>query len=164
MRREQLRREPRQSGISGCGGGDRVRYRGEAAGRLQEIKRSNTVSVVTESFEVLHKLVKTRSNWFPAWWVGGDRDSVRSNLEKKLMNSDDCSFSGRSLRTTSGVPLSGEQLRRVSISSKKSQRGETMWNSNADVGRWSRGRTWWDYVGEMRSPVPPPRPRECENE
>ena len=51
---------------------------------------------------------------------------MKSNVEKKSMNSDECSFPGWMLelpRTTSGVPLSGEQLRRASISTKKSRRG-----------------------------------------
>ena len=51
---------------------------------------------------------------------------MRSNLEKKLINSDERSFSGgklKSPRTSSGVPSSGEQLRRETISSKKSRRG-----------------------------------------
>ena len=67
--------------------------------------------------------MKTVSSWFPAWWVGGEGKSVRSNVEK-LMNSGERSFSAgmlKSPRTTNGVPLSGEQLRRESISSKKSQ-------------------------------------------
>lgn len=33
---------------------------------------SDTVSGVTESAEVLQALVKTRSSWFPARWVGGE--------------------------------------------------------------------------------------------
>ena len=58
--------------------------------------------------------------------MGGDGESVRSNVEKKSMNSDECSFSGwmlKSPRAISGVPSSGDQLRRVSILSKKSWRG-----------------------------------------
>ena len=42
--------------------------------------------------------------------VGGEEESVRSNVEKKSINSDECSFSGwmlKSPRTTSGVPSSG---------------------------------------------------------
>lgn len=33
---------------------------------------SDTVSGVTEGGEVLQDLVKTRSSWFPARWVGGE--------------------------------------------------------------------------------------------
>ena len=108
----------------------------------------------------------------------GSWPSEMSNVEKKSMNSGGRSFFEgmlKSPRTTSGVPSSGEQLRRASISSKRSQRKpggryittmlnlkgsvtETAWNSKADVGRWSRGRTWWDHMGEMRRLDPPPRP------
>ena len=28
---------------------------------------------------------------------------------------------------------------------------ETAWNSNADTGRWSSERTWFDHMGEMKS-------------
>ena len=37
-------------------------------------------------------LVKTRSSWFPALWVGGEGESVRSNVVKKLVKSDECNF------------------------------------------------------------------------
>ena len=113
----------------------------------------HTVSGVTESAKV--ELVCPVGGWVERG------ENVRTKVEKKSMNSGECSFSGRMLkspRTTSGVPSSGEQLRRVTIPSKKSQRGpggrqsttvlnlkrsvtETMWNSKADLGRWSRGRT-----------------------
>ena len=55
-------------------------------------------------------------------WRGGECEITRG----EEVNSDECSFSGwmlKSPRTTSGVPSSGEHLSRVSISSKKSQRG-----------------------------------------
>ena len=55
---------------------------------------SDTVSGVTEGGEVLQDLVKTRSSWFPARWVGGEGKRVRSNVEKKSMNSEERSFSG----------------------------------------------------------------------
>ena len=38
--------------------------------------------------------MKTRSSWFPALWVGGDGESVRSNVVKRLVKSDECNFSG----------------------------------------------------------------------
>ena len=58
----------------------------------------------------------------PGQWVDGE--SVRSNVEKKSMNSDKGSFSGWILKSprTSSVLFSGEQLRRASILSKKSER------------------------------------------
>ena len=66
--------------------------------------------------------MKTRSTWFPALWVGGEGESVRSNVVKtnflKIVKSDECNFSGwmlKSPRTTTGVPSSGKQLRRASI-------------------------------------------------
>ena len=82
-------------------------------------------------------------------------ENVRSNVEEKLKNSGEHSLSGGMLnspRTTSSVQSSGEELRRVSISLKMSQRGpggqsittmlslngsvtETEWNSKADLGR-----------------------------
>ena len=70
--------------------------------------------------------MKTRSSWFPALCVGGEGESVMSNVVKKLVKSDECNFSGwmlKSPRITSGVLSSGKQLRRTSISSKKSQKG-----------------------------------------
>ena len=65
-------------------------------------------------------LVNIRSSWFPALCVGGEGDSVKSKVAKKLVSSGECNFSGRMLkspRITSGVPSSGKQLRRASISS-----------------------------------------------
>ena len=56
---------------------------------------------------------------------GDEGESVRSNQEKKSMNSDECRFAGWMLNspwTTSGVPSSGEQPSWASVSSKKSQR------------------------------------------
>ena len=79
-----------------------------------------------ENAEVLQDVVKTRSSWFPARWMGGEWGSVRSNVEKKSVNSDECSVSGlmlKSPRTTSSVPSSGGQMTRGSISSKKSWKG-----------------------------------------
>ena len=61
-----------------------------------------------ESAEVLQDHMKTRSSWFP-WVERGE--SVRSNVEKKSINSDECRLSGwmlKSPRTASGVPSSGE--------------------------------------------------------
>ena len=87
---------------------------------------SDTVSRVMESTEVLQDLVRTRLSWFPARWVSGEGESVRSDVEKKSMSSGECSFSGgvlKSPRTTSDVPSSGQQLRRASISSEKLPRG-----------------------------------------
>ena len=49
--------------------------------------------VVRESAKVLQYFMKTRSIWFPAWWVGIEGETVRSNVENS-MNSDDRSFSG----------------------------------------------------------------------
>ena len=52
--------------------------------------------------------------------VGGEGESVQSKVVKKLVSSGECNFSGRMLkspRITSGVPSSGKQLRRASISS-----------------------------------------------
>ena len=120
-----------------------------------------------QSTEVLQDLVNTRSSWFPAQWVGGEGESVRSDVEKKSMNSGESSFSVEMLkspRTTSGVPSSGQQLRRASISSQESRRGPggrlitTMWSLKGSV-IWAGGpeegpgRT---TVGKTRSPVPPP--------
>ena len=65
-------------------------------------------------------LVNIRSSWFPALCVGGEGDSVKSKVAKKLVSSGECNFSDRMLksqRITSGVPSSGKQLRRASISS-----------------------------------------------
>ena len=55
-----------------------------------------TQSRVTESATVLQGLVNMRSSWFLARWVAGSGggEYVRSNVEKKFMNSDECSFSG----------------------------------------------------------------------
>ena len=91
-----------------------------------------TQSRVTESATVLQGLVNMRSSWFLARWVAGSGggEYVRSNVEKKFMNSDECSFSGwmlKSPRTTSCVPSSVEQLGRMSISSKKTWRGPGGW-------------------------------------
>ena len=47
---------------------------------------SDAVIGVTESAEVLQDLVKTWLSWLPAWWIGGEGVSVRSNVEKKSMN------------------------------------------------------------------------------
>ena len=80
-------------------GGDHMRCRGEGGGELQGEKESDKVE-----------------------WRGGECEVTRG----EEVNSDECSFSGwmlKSPRTTSGVPSSGEHLSRVSISSKKSQRG-----------------------------------------
>ena len=82
-------------------GGDHMRCRGEGGGELQGEKESDKVE----------------------WRVEGGECEVTRGEE---VNSDECSFSGwmlKSPRTTSGVPSSGEHLSRVSISSKKSQRG-----------------------------------------
>ena len=38
--------------------------------------------------------MRTRSSWFPALWVGGERESVRSNVVKKIVKSDECNFFG----------------------------------------------------------------------
>ena len=29
--------------------------------------------------------MKTRSSWFPAWWVGGEEENVRSKVEKRVI-------------------------------------------------------------------------------
>ena len=60
-----------------------------------------------------------RSSRFLALCVG-EGDSVESKVAKKLVNSGECNFSGRMLkspRIMSGVPFSEKQLRRASISS-----------------------------------------------
>ena len=43
------------------------------------------------------------STGFPAWWMGGEGESVRSNVEKKSMNSDECSFSESMLQSPGRV-------------------------------------------------------------
>ena len=106
-----------------------MRSRGKGGGGLQGERESNKVMVrhgTRERADVQQDFVKTRLSWFPALWVGGEGESVGSNVVKKLVKSDKCNFSGwmlKSPRTTSGVPSSGKQLRRASISSKKSQKG-----------------------------------------
>ena len=55
---------------------------------------SDMGSRVTERTEVQQDLVKTRLSWFPALWVGGEGESVGSNVEKKCVKSDECNFSG----------------------------------------------------------------------
>ena len=44
--------------------------------------------------------MKTRSSWFPALWVGGEVESVGSNVVKKLVKSDECNLSGWMLEVT----------------------------------------------------------------
>ena len=76
---------------------------------------------MTERAEVPQDVVKTRSSWFRALWVGGEEESIRSNVEKKSVNSGGWML--KSPRTMIGLPSSGKQLRRASISLRKSQRG-----------------------------------------
>ena len=50
--------------------------------------------------------------------MGGEGESVKSKVAKRLVRLGECNFSGRMLklpRTTSGVLFSGNQLRRASI-------------------------------------------------
>ena len=78
---------------------------------LAVLKDAGTMPEVREGFR--------RSSWFPALCVGGEGESVKSKVER-LVSSGECNFSGRMLkspRITSGVPFSGKQLRRASISS-----------------------------------------------
>ena len=67
---------------------------------------------VTERAKVPHDLVNIRSSWFPALCVGGEGESVKSKVVKKLVSSGEWNFYGRMLklpRITSGVPFSGKQ-------------------------------------------------------
>ena len=74
-KREQMRRRGRER-FQVMTGGDNMRSRGKGGGGLQGARESNKVMVrhgrgVTERAKVQQDLVKTRSNWFPALWVGG---------------------------------------------------------------------------------------------
>ena len=63
---------------------------------------------MTERAEVPQDLVRT--SWSPALWVGGEGESVRSNVEKKSVNSCECNLSGWMLSHPglSGVQSSGK--------------------------------------------------------
>ena len=73
---------------------------------------------------------------------------MRSNVKKKSMNSGESSFSGgllKSPRTMSGVPSSGEQPMRASISSKKLWRGHNVEferKSDRDSMEFKSSRIW----------------------
>ena len=72
MKKEQLRRE----GFQFAAGIDHVRCRGEVGDGLQGERERDSLMVrhseQGNSVEVLQGLVKTRSSWFPARWMGGE--------------------------------------------------------------------------------------------
>ena len=56
-------------------------------GREKAIKSwSDTGSRLTERAEVPQDLVNIRSSWFPALCVGGEGESDKSKVAKKLIN------------------------------------------------------------------------------
>ena len=73
-------------------------------------------------FEGEHALVNTRSNIFPALWVGGEGVRDRSNDNNRDVTGRYFSAVGRlkSPSSISGVPSSGNELIRESSSSRKS--------------------------------------------
>lgn len=98
----------------------------EESGREKEMKEwSDIWSGVTERLVVVQLLVKMRSRRLPALWVGGERVRVRSKEERRERKVDwvDSELRLKSPRRIRGVSLTGEELRRMSISSKKLPRG-----------------------------------------